>query len=88
MHRKIFSFVYAVNYIIQAGFSMIFPAGLVILGGWLLTEKCGAGRWVMIVAIVFGVLCGVYSLFRFLMSTMNHVDPTQKKKEETDERKQ
>lgn len=86
MHKKIFSFVYAVNYILQAGFSMIFPAGLVILGGWLLTEKCGVGRWAMITAIVFGVLCGLYSLFRFLMTTMNHIDPTGKK-EEPDERK-
>ena len=87
MHKKIFSFVYAVNYILQAGFSMICPAGLIILGGWLLTEKCGVGRWARIVAIVFGVLCGIYSLFRFLMTTMNHMDPT-KKKEDPNERKQ
>lgn len=87
MHRKIFSFVYAVNYIIQAGFSMIVPAGLIILGGWLLTEKCGVGQWAMIVAIVFGVLCGLYGLFHFLITTMNHMDPTQKK-ENPDERKQ
>ncbi len=86
MPRKVFSFVYALNYILQAGFCMLTPAALFIGGGWLLTHRCGVGKWAMVVAIILGVLTGMYSLFRFLITTMNHIDPTQQKGGADDER--
>ncbi|MBE6927302.1 MAG: AtpZ/AtpI family protein [Ruminococcaceae bacterium] len=79
MPTKIFSFVYALNYITQAAIMMVIPAGLIIAGGWLLTYRCGVGKWAMVVSIVLGVLAGIYSLFSFLVSTMNHIDPTDQK---------
>ncbi len=79
MHRRLFRAVYALNYVMQAGFMMLFPAGLLILGGWLLHNRCGVGRWVMILSIVLGVLLGMYSFFHYLLKTMNHIDPTQTK---------
>lgn len=79
MHKRIFRAVYALNYVIQASLTMLCPAGLLILGGWLLHHRCGVGRWVLIAAIVLGVLTGVYSFFHYLLKTMNHIDPTQTK---------
>lgn len=76
MPKKLFSAVYAVNYIFQAGFSMAVPAGLFILLGWLLTSRCGVGKWAMAVCIILGVLAGFFSVFHFILKTMNHVDPT------------
>ena len=67
MPKKVFRAIYAVNYCIQAGFCMVCPAGLIILGGWLLHTRCGLGRWIMIAAIVFGVFAGLYSMFHFLL---------------------
>lgn len=79
MPKKIFRMVYALNYCVQAAFTLICPAGLLILSGWLLQSRCGLGRWVMIVAIVLGVLVGFSSMIRFLLTTSYAIDPTQKK---------
>ena len=76
MPKKVFRAIYAVNYCIQAGFFMVCPAGLIILGGWLLRTRCGLGRWIMIAAIVFGVFAGLYSMFHFLLTAARTMDPT------------
>ena len=76
MPKKVFRVMYALNYITQAAFCLICPAGLLILGGWFLTNRCGVGKWAMIVAIVLGVLFGLYSMFSFILKTMDHIDPT------------
>ena len=86
MPKKIFSFVYALNYISQVAFMMIVPAALIIGGGWLLTNRCGVGKWAMAVAIVLGVLVGIYSLFSFIISTMRYIDPTEQKGAQNNER--
>lgn len=79
MPKKVFRVMYALNYITQAAFCLLCPAGLLILGGWYLTNRCGVGRWAMIAAIILGVLIGLYSMFSFLLKTMDHIDPTQGK---------
>ncbi len=86
MPKKVFSFVYALNYIMQTALSLITPAALFIGGGWFLTDRCGVGKWAMAVAIILGVLTGLYSMFSFLITTANHVDPTQQKGAQGNER--
>lgn len=77
MPTKIFSFVYALNYITQAAIMMVIPAGLIIAGGWLLTYRCGVGKWAMVASIVLGIICGMYSMVTFLLRSAEYVDPTQ-----------
>ena len=79
MPKKVFRVVYAVNYILQAGFCMICPGGLIVLLGWMMTYRCGFGRWAMIASIVLGVLTGVYSMFHFILKTAGSFDPTDQK---------
>ena len=67
MNNKFFSFVYAMNYILQAAWSFVFPAGLTIGLGLLLRWKCNVGQWVLIVAIILGVLSGVYNMFHYII---------------------
>lgn len=76
MHKKVFRFVYALNYVFQVGFCMLTPAALFILGGWYLTNHCGVGKWALIVSIVLGIVCGMYSMFRFLLTSAYSIDPT------------
>ena len=78
MPKKVFSVVYAMNYLSQAAFSLLFPAGAFILGGWLLNRYCGVGRWVLILAIVLGVVLGFGSMISFLLKTSHAIDPTAK----------
>ena len=75
--KKVFSTVYSINFLIQAGVSMVVPAGLIIFGGWLLTNRCGVGKWAMILAIVLGILIGFYSMFYYIIKAGSSFDPTQ-----------
>ncbi len=75
--KKVFHVAYAVNFVIQAGVSMVCPAGLIILAGWFLTKRCGLGKWVMVTAIILGILIGVYSMFYYIIKTIHTYDPTQ-----------
>lgn len=85
MPKKLFRVAYAMNYLMNAIFSLLVPAALLIGGGWLLHNRCGVGRWVMIAAIVLGVLAGIYSFFSFLLKTSRRVDPTSGKGDESDD---
>lgn len=82
MPKKLFKAVYALNFIFQAAFSMIIPAGLLILGGWYLNSRCGWGRWVLITAIVLGVVFGFYSMIYYIVKTKDYIDPTEHKGED------
>lgn len=79
MPKKVFRIAYAVNYVIQAGFCFACPAGLFLLLGWLMTHRWGVGGWAMVAAVVLGVLCGVYSMFRYILTTSRCFDPTDRK---------
>ena len=82
MPKKLIKAVYALNYIFQAAFSMIVPAGLLIFGGWYLHNRCGWGKWALITAIVLGVLFGFYSMIYYIVKTKDYVDPTEHKGED------
>ena len=88
MPKKLFRVVYALNYVFQAAFSMLAPAGLLILLGWWLTERRGWGKWAMAVCVILGVGLGVYSMFYFIIKTAKHVDPTQSEEGERRGRKE
>ena len=59
--------MYAINYISQTAWSFVFPAGITIGLGLFLRWKFDLGRWVVIVAILLGVLSGVYNMFRYMI---------------------
>lgn len=74
--QSVFRFVYALNYISQAAFMLICPAGLIIWGGWVLVHRVGLGKWALIIAIILGILVGLYTMFSFILKTVQSFDPT------------
>lgn len=88
MHKDVFRFTYALNYVFQVTVCMLTPAAMWIGLGWLCCNRWGMGKWVMILTIVLGVISGVVSMFRFLMTSARIIDPTAPdpvdKKEEKD----
>lgn len=76
MHRKVFRVVYAMNYLMQAAFCLLCPAGLCVGLGWLTVHRWGVGQWAMILAIVLGVLSGFVSMISFLLKSAHAIDPT------------
>lgn len=75
MHKKLFRAAYALNFIMQAAFCFLVPPGLLIAGAWYLNTRCGWGKWILVIAIVLGVLTGMISMFNFLRNSV--VDPTE-----------
>ena len=78
MHRKVFRFAYAMNYLFQVTISLLTPAALLIGVGWLLHHYCNVGKWVMVLTAVLGLICGMYSMICFLLKAA--VDPTETRK--------
>lgn len=76
MHKDVFRFTYALNYVFQVTVCMLTPAAMWIGLGWLCCNRWGMGKWVMILTIILGVVSGVVSMFRFLMTSARIIDPT------------
>lgn len=65
----------------QLGISFITPPLVLIFFAQLLMTRCGWGVWVMVCAILVGILSGASSVY----STLKKLLEKQKKKEKTDE---
>lgn len=78
--QKLFGLAYAVNYISQAIFCMICPAGLIIFLGVYIQKKTGAGGWLTAVSIVVGVLVGFYCMIHCLIKSAYMLELAQKNK--------
>ena len=76
MHKDIFRFTYALNYVFQVTVCLLTPAAMWIGLGWLCCNRWGVGKWAMILSIVLGVVSGSVSMFRFLMTSARVIDPT------------
>lgn len=68
--RRFMNTMYAMNIILQAFWSLLFPIGVGVLLGWLLTEKCGMESYVFVILILLGVFTGLVSMIRFLISAL------------------
>ncbi len=69
MHKKIFSVMYAVNIIAQAVFSLLTPAALLFALSWLFVKRFGAPTWIYVIAIVLGILLGLVSMIKFVITS-------------------
>ena len=76
--------MYALNIILQAFWSLLFPIGAGVLAGWLLTEKCDVGNYVFVILILLGVLIGLVSMIRFLLSALAGLERLEKEQQNTD----
>ena len=81
MRGKLFNFAYAMNFISQSAFSLVFPLGIFLALGYWLTNSVGAPKWVFAICIVIGVLSGVVSMFKYIIIASKHM-PRAKEREE------
>lgn len=81
MHKKFFGFMYGLNIISQAIFSLLTPAALLFAICWLLVSKSGAPEWLYAIFITVGVLIGLISMVRFAISASENLQRLEKQKE-------
>ena len=74
--------MYTFNIILQAFWSLLFPIGAGLFLGWLLTEKCGMGNFIFVILILLGVLVGIVSMIRFLLSALAGLERLEKEQED------
>ncbi len=75
MHRKVFHFAYAMNFLFQVTITLLTPGALLVGGSWLLYRYCNVGKWIMVLGLVIGLICGLYSMICFLLKAT--IDPTE-----------
>ena len=58
----------------QAIFTLLIQAGIFTLAAWLIVAFLGAPEWVYIPFILFGVLSGLLTMVRFIISAMQSLE--------------
>ena len=76
--KRFMNAMYAMNIILQAFWSLLFPIGAGVFLGWLLTEKAGLGDFVFVILILLGVFAGLISMVRFLISALAGLERLEK----------
>ena len=71
MKKDSFKIAVALSSIMQAGLSVFVPPLLLSLGAKFLIEKFGLSDKIFIFAIIFGVICGFYNMFKYIYSVLN-----------------
>lgn len=87
MYRKIYDLTYVLSVVIQGFWSLLFPIGVGLLGGWLLVNKVGAPSWLMIALTTAGVFVGLISMCKFLMSAMTALERRDKERAEAERKR-
>jgi len=68
MKSKLFSVLYAMNIVMQALFDLAAPAALLFFISWLFVKRVGAPEWIYAITIPVGILIGLYSMVRFIIT--------------------
>ena len=78
---KAYSAVYVINIVLQSIFSLLFQVGACTLVAWLAVSKLDAPEWVYVPAVLFGVFTGIFTMIRFVISSMQALERLEKQKE-------
>lgn len=81
MHRT-YSFIYVVNIVFQAIFTILFHVGTGLIISWLLVEKVGFPPLTYAIIIIVSVITGVISMVKFIIVSMNALDNLEKSHKE------
>ncbi len=85
MRGQAVSFLYVLNIVMQAFFSLLFTVAVLTGVGYLLVTFAGVGEWVYIPLILVGVAWGVISMVRFILVAMAGLDRLEKERGKRDQ---
>ncbi len=70
MHKKFISAFKTLNLLFQALYTLLFPVGIATLASFLLTKYASCPKWIWAVLITLGMFSGLYSMIKYLLSTI------------------
>ena len=82
MYKKFIGAMYIMNIVFQSFFTLLTPIGIGWGIAWLLTRRELVGDWIYALLIVIGVLCGLVSMIRFVLSAMAGYERLEKQGQE------
>lgn len=78
MYRRFIGIMYVMNIVFQAIFTLITPAALCWLIGWLLVSYASLDKWIYAPLITVGILAGFVSMIKFVLSAMSAYERLEK----------
>ena len=87
MHKGFFGLLYYLNVIFQATFTLLTPLALLFVLAWLFVNKAGAPSWIYVIAITLGVLTGLFSMIKFVISASSSIERLQNQNRKNDNEK-
>ena len=87
MRNKLFSVLYAVNIVAQAIFTLLTPTALLFGIDFLLIRYAGFPRWTYAIAIPVGILMGLVSMTKFVITATAALERLEKQTEESQRNK-
>ena len=77
-----YSALYIANVVFQSIFTLLMHIGMGLLLSWLLVSKLELPSWIYAIVIIISVLSGLFSMIRFILSTMKALDNLEKSRNE------
>lgn len=78
MERKLVNAIHVLNILFQAIYSLLFPVGVGVALSYVLVEFCGAKTWVWALLLTVGVLIGLVSMVKFILSAARNLERLEK----------
>lgn len=86
MRGQAVSFLYVLNIIMQALFSLVFTVAIFFGIAYLLVELAGLPSFLYAILILVGVVSGIYSMVKFILSSMAAVDRLERERNSKDKK--
>ena len=78
MNNRLFTFLYGINIVSQAIFSLLMPTALTFGIAWLLVNRASAPSWIYAIFITVGVIAGLVSMVKFVISATANLENLEK----------
>ena len=88
MRNKLFSVMYAINIVAQAIFTLLTPSALMFFIALLCIKKLSAPEWLYAVLIPLGVIAGLVSMVKFVISATAGLERLEKQTKNKDKTEQ
>ena len=87
MYKKFVSAMYLMNIVVQAIFSLVSPALLLFGVSYLLVRFLGAPIWIHAISISVGILIGLVSMVRFVITALNNLEKIEKSRQNKEKKR-
>lgn len=83
MYKRFVNALYVLNILFQSLYTLALPIGVGALVSYLLTEYTSCPKWIWAVLLMLGVFCGLFSMIKFLLTSIKNFELLEKQREMT-----